>query len=192
MSARAHFASAMLGLSLVVGGAVHAASPESEGALRQQLQQAAWPADIVRLADQYLSRYPSAAWADSASALRERAGMTMVVLKRNDVRLYRSAFQPAADDGAIQEDVRRAALGDIDAAVRLAHLHQRGEAGMAQDMNRYVGWLQYASMLGDDRASYELALHFRREAQPVLAAKYEARAVELGFTPPRDLDHVRK
>ena len=110
----------------------------------------------------------------------------------NDVRLYRSAFQSATDVSAAQEDVRRAALGDIAAAVRIAHLHQRGEAGMAQDMNRYVGWLQYASMLGDDRASYELALHYRREAQPALAAKYEARAVELGFTPPRDLDHVRK
>ena len=191
---KAHFASAVLGLSLVLGAA-HAATPiasESEGALRQELQQAVWPADIVRLADQYLSRYPSAAWAGSASTLRERAGMTMVVLKRNDVRLYRSAFQPATDVAATQEDVRRAALGDIAAAVRLAHLHQRGDAGMTQDMNRYVGWLQYASMLGDDRASYELALHFRREAQPVLAAKYEARAVELGFTPPRDLDHVRK
>lgn len=192
MPAKAHLASAVLGLGLVFGGAAAAATPESEGALRQELQQAVWPADIVRLADQYLSRYPSAAWAGSASALRERAGMTMVVLKRNDVRLYRSAFQPASDASAIQDDVRRAALGDIAAAVRLAHLHQRGEAGMAQDMNRYVGWLQYASMLGDDRASYELALHFRREAQPVLAAKYEARAVELGFTPPRDLDHVRK
>lgn len=192
--AKAHLASAVLGLSLVFGAA-HAATPtgaESEGSLRQELQQAVWPADIVRLADQYLSRYPGAAWAGSASTLRERAGMTMVVLKRNDVRLYRSAFQPATEATEIQDDVRRAALGDIAAAVRLAHLHQRGEAGMTQDMNRYVGWLQYASMLGDDRASYELALHFRRDAQPVLAAKYEARAVELGFTPPRDLDHFRK
>jgi hypothetical protein len=47
-------------------------------------------------------------------------------------------------------------------------------------------------MLGDEKANYELALHYRREAQPVLAAQYEARAVELGFTPPRALDHVRK
>ncbi len=193
MSARATIASALLGLSLLSGaGALHAAAPESESELRQELQQAVWPADIVRLADQYLSRYPGAAWAGSANALRERAGLTMVVLKRNDVRLYRSAFHPATEVGSTQDDLRRAALGDIAAAVRLAHLHQRGEAGMPQDMNRYVGWLQYASMLGDDRASYELALHFRREAQPVLAAKYEARAVELGFTPPRDLDHVRK
>jgi len=192
--AKAQLASAVLGLSLVLGTA-QAATPvstESEGELRQELQQAVWPADIVRLADQYLSRYPSGAWAGSASTLRERAGMTMVVLKRNDVRLYRSAFQPATDATAVQADLRRAALGESEAAVRLAHLHQRGDAGLAQDMNRYVGWLQYAAMLGDDRASYELALHFRREAQPVLAAKYEARAIELGFTPPRDLDHFRK
>jgi hypothetical protein len=182
----------LLGLSLVCGGLAQAATSESEGALRQELQQAVWPADIVRLADQYLSRYPGAAWAGSASTLRERAGMTMVVLKRNDVRLYRSAFQPASDAGAVQDDLRRAALGDSAAAVRLAHLQQRGEGGLPQDMNRYVGWLQYASMLGDERASYELALHFRRDAQPVLAAKYEARALELGFKPPRDLDHVRK
>jgi hypothetical protein len=193
MSSR-HIWSAVMGLGLMVGAA-HGAAPvgsDAEGALRQELQQAVWPADIVRLADQYLSRYPAGEGASSASTLRERAGLTMVVLKRSDVRLYRSAFQPASDTGAIQDDLRRAALGDSEAAVRLARLHQRGDAGLAQDTNRYVGWLQYASMLGDERASYELALHFRREAQPVLAAKYEARAVELGFTPPRDLDHFRK
>ena len=192
--AKAHLAGVVLGLSLAFG-ASHAATPigeDPEGALRREIQHAVWPADIVRLADEYLSLYPSGAWADSASTLRERAGMTMVVLKRNDVRLYRSAFQPATGATAIRDDLRRAALGDSGAAVRMAHLHQRGDAGMAQDMNRYVGWLQYASMLGDDRASYELALHFRRESQPVLAARYETRAVELGFTPPRDLDHLRK
>jgi TPR repeat protein len=194
MMATHRIAAALLGLGLALGTA-HAAAPagiEGEGALHQELQQAVWPADIVRLADQYLSRYPAGNWAGDANALRERAGMTAVVLKRNDVRLYRSAFQPAAEDTRLREDLRRAALGDAAAAVRLARLYQRGEGGLPQDMNRYVGWLQYASMLGDDRASYELALHFRRESQPVLAAKYEARAVELGFTPPRDLDHFRK
>lgn len=188
----ARLAAAVLSLGGCLGAA--AAAPtgaEGEGALRQELQQAVWPADIVRLADQYLTRFPGGSWSGDANALRERAGMTAVVLKRPDVRLYRSAFQPAAADASVHEDLRRAALGDPAAAVRLARRHQQGD-GVAHDPNRYVGWLQYASMLGDERASYELALHFRRDAQPVLAAKYEARAVELGFTPPRDLDHVRK
>jgi TPR repeat protein len=189
----ARLAAALLALGLSLGAA-HAVTPgglDGEGALREELQQAVWPADIVRLADQYLARYPSGSWAGDASALRERAGMTAVVLKRNDVRLYRSAFQPADAGAEVQQNLRRAALGDSTAAVRLARMHQRGD-GVSQDANRYVGWLQYASMLGDDRASYELALYFRRDAQPVLAAKYEARAMELGFTPPRDLDHFRK
>lgn len=191
VTARLAAAVLALGFSLGAGAAAPSAS-EGEGALRQELQQAVWPADIVRLADQYLSRFPGGSWSGDANTLRERAGMTAVVLKRSDVRLYRSAFQPAEADAAVHDDLRRAALGDAAAAVRLALRHQRGEDGLAQDTNRYVGWLQYASMLGDERASYELALHFRRDAQPVLAAKYEARAVELGFTLPRDLDHVRK
>lgn len=185
-------AAAAFALSLSLGAFAAAPTAEmGEGALRQELQQAVWPADIVRLAEQYLSRYPSGVWAQDASALRDRAGQTAGVLKRNDVRLYRTAFQPADADGSVREDLRRAALGDAAAAVRLAHRHERGD-GLPQDVNRYVGWLQYASTLGDAQASYELALHFRREAQPVLAAKYEGRAIELGFTPPRDLDHVRK
>jgi TPR repeat protein len=194
MTTTHRIAATLLGLGLAFGTAHAAAptSPESEGALRQELQQAVWPADIVRLADQYLSRFPAGNWAGDASTLRERAGMTAVVLKRNDVRLYRSAFQSSAEDSGVREDLRRAALGDAAAAVRLARLYQNGEGGLPQDSNRYVGWLQYASMLGDDRASYELALHFRRESQPVLAAKYEARAIELGFVPPRTLDHFRK
>ena len=65
-------------------------------------------------------------------------------------------------------------------------------AGMPADPNRYEGWLQYAAMLGNDGASYELALHYRRIGQPVLASKYEARAAELGFVAPRALDHNRK
>jgi TPR repeat protein len=168
------------------------ANAVSEAALRQQLQQAMWPGDIVRISSEYLSRYPQGAAAATAAQLYEGASAAMRVLSRNDGSLYRSAFKPAADAPDVAAELRKAALGDQDAAVRLAHLNQRGEAGVARDQVRYLGWLQFASMLGNDRASYELALHYRRDAQPVLAARYEARAIELGHVPPRDLDHSRK
>jgi TPR repeat protein len=182
----------LLGLTAALGLAQAAQPGDAEGSLQQQVQQALWPADIVASADQYLNRYPQGPFAAQARALREQAAPAVRVLSRRDVRLYRSAFQTPADDGGARDELRRAALGDRQAAVRLAHGHQRGEGGLPQDFNRYVGWLQYAAYLGDERASYELALHYRRDAQPVLAAMYEARAVELGFTPPRDLDHIRK
>jgi hypothetical protein len=52
--------------------------------------------------------------------------------------------------------------------------------------------LQYASALGNGIASYDLALHYRRVQQPQLASQFEARARELGYTPPPSLDNVRK
>jgi hypothetical protein len=182
----------LLGLTVALGLARAAQPGDAELALQQQVQQALWPADIVASADQYLSRYPQGPFAAQAHALREQASAAVRVLSRRDVRLYRSAFQSPAGGDDARAELRRAALGDRRAALRLAHGHRRGEGGLPQDANRYVGWLQYAASLGDERASYELALHYRRDAQPVLAAVYEARAVELGFTPPRDLDHVRK
>jgi TPR repeat protein len=71
-------------------------------------------------------------------------------------------------------------------------MYLHGEQGVTSDLNRYAGWLQYATMLGNRDASYELAVHYRRQDQPVLASLYETRAIEMGYNPPRWLDHVRK
>ena len=182
--------------------ALVAADPSTESGLRQALQQTLWPADIVRLADDYLQRFPSSDSAASVAQLREQASGAVQVLSRNDVRLFKSAFQAANATPAVLAELRRAALGDKNAAVRLAHLQlqKAADAGAAADAsdaspvtgNRYVGWLQFAALLGNDAASYELALHFRRQGQPMLASQYEARAVQLGYQPPRALDHVRK
>ncbi len=185
--------------------ALVAADSGTESGLRQALQQTLWPADIVRLADDYLQRFPYSDSAASVAQLREQASGAVQVLSRNDVRLFKSAFQSANATPAVLAELRRASLGDKNAAVRLAHLQlpkageasSTGDAGDASDAspatgNRYVGWLQFATLLGNDAASYELALHFRRQGQPLLASQYEARAVQLGYQPPRALDHVRK
>ena len=52
--------------------------------------------------------------------------------------------------------------------------------------------MQYAAALGNGIASYDLALYYRRLDQPLLAAQYEARARDLGYTPPPSLDNTRK
>lgn len=186
------FAVAALCAMLASTATAQATIETSEAELRQRIEQAAWPADIVRLTDEYRVRFPRSGWVGNAEALRARAADTMRVLEDKDVRLYRGAFTPVQPDARTSDDTRRAALGDKDAAVRLAHANQQGRDGVAPNLNRYVGWLQYASRLGHDIASYELAVYFRREAQPVLASRYEARAVELGYTLPRELDHFRK
>lgn len=175
-----------------LGGAAQA-SDDAQTTLRQSMQETLWPADIVRVSALYLSQYPRGEWADAARTLHERASASADVLARRDVRLFRSAFQPEWAPANLKADIRKAALGDQEAAVRLARHYQReGAVNAAQAGSRYVGWLQFAAMLGHEKAAYELALHFRQQDQPALASQYEARAVALGYTPPRDLDHVRK
>jgi len=165
------------------------ASEPTEPALREALQQALWPADIVRLAADYLRLYPQQAAAAEVAALHQRAQRSAQLLRRSDVQLFRAAFAPPAEGAALADDLRRAALGDAAAALRQA---QRALPADAGNRRRQVGWLQYAASLGSEQAAYALALHYRRESQPLLAAQYEARAVDLGFVPPPALDHQRK
>jgi len=79
-------------------------------------------------------------------------------------------------------------------AARLGRWYSRQSGGYGgnNDSSRYEGWMQYASALGNGIASYDLALYYRRVDQPLLAAQYEGRARQLGYTPPPSLDNSRK
>ncbi len=168
-----------------------AAEALSEDTLRIRLQSATWPADIVQLAREYRNRFPNGEFRVGAEQLGQRAAQAMRALEDKEVQLYRAAFVVPPETAALREDLRRAGLGDAQSALRLAHAHRDG-LGVPADANRYVGWLQYAARLGNDSASYELAVHYRRNAQIPLASMYEARAVALGYVPPRALEHERK
>lgn len=158
----------------------------SEPALRQAWQSALWPADIARLAASCADRYPGQDLAAEAASQRDRAQRSAALLQQPTVQLFRRAFAVSAESGHEAPLLRRAALGDAAAALQLARqTAQAGEARLAH------GWLQFASELGSDQATYALALHYRREAQPWLASHYEARAVALGFEPPTALNHLR-
>jgi hypothetical protein len=187
----------LLALAFGVNGASAQSKPApadpAEVALRQSLQETLWPADIMRLSADYLRQYPRGPWSDAARVLYERSRDTMRTLGRTDVHLYKPAFQPGASvPPEVKADIRKAALGDHDAAARLAYWCRQSDKDLAEPLGRYVGWLQFASLLGNDRASYELALYYRQVDQPALAAMFEARAVALGFVLPTVLDNVRK
>ena len=128
----------------------------------------------------------------AARAELERARNTRRLLERSDIRLYRGDFVARGASPTLYDDVRKAALADKEAAARVARLYRDGEGGIAANVDRYVGWMQYAAALGNAEASYELAVYYRKASLPALAAPYEARAEELGFKAPPALDHVRK
>lgn len=160
---------------------------QDEAALRQALQQALWPPDTLRLANDYLRRFGDQPGAMDAQRLRQRAQPLAALLQRSDVHLFRAAFEGHDVDAEAAADLQLAAMGDSAAALR-----QAARAGNSPQPRRRVGWLQYAAALGSGPAAYALALHYRQADQPLLAAQFETRAAALGHVPPPGLDHARK
>ncbi|MEY4749146.1 MAG: hypothetical protein RIQ60_1360 [Pseudomonadota bacterium] len=161
----------------------------------ERIEASVWPAEVARHAGDYLRDFPQSALAPRAQVAREGAGEAARILARQDVRLYRNAFQSSADMQPEQVgDIAKAGRGDKDAAARLGRWYLRKPESQRSrtDSGRYEGWMQFAAALGNGIASYELALHYRRADQPHLAALFEARARELGYTPPPSLDNTRK
>lgn len=178
-----------IGGLLLASAAMPVAAEPNEATLRVAVDQALWPGDIVQAAEHYLHVYPDGPRVGEVRSLREQALRAWRIVRGNEVQLYRSSFTPR-EGGETLRDMHRAALGDAQAAIRLAHASR--DAGDGQHTQRYVGWLQYAAQLGDKLASYELALHFRRTDQPILAARYEAVAIAQGYEPAPSLDNTRK
>jgi len=152
-------------------------------------REALWPADIARLSAQYLAANPQAADAAQAREAGDAAARTLAVLHASEARLFRPAFEPGAAEPPLPPEVRvdrrRAALGDAQAAARLA-------ADLPRHSPRHRGWLQLAAALGHAPSAYALALYHRTADQPQLAAWHEAQALALGHVPPPALDHHRK
>lgn len=156
------------------------------------IQGADWPVDLLRLCGEYLARFATSQQTQAVALYQEGAKEALKVLRTKEVKLFKTSFvlPDVAQGQADLTELNRAARGDKDAAARIARLHRA--LGTEQGKSRYVGWLQYASALGNGIASYELALFYRTEDQPLLAAQAEARARQLGYTPPRALGHERK
>lgn len=157
-----------------------------------ELQAAVWPPDLLRLASEFQQRWRASAHTGAAVVAAEGAREAAAILRRNDVRLYRGSFEPVASRGAAyNSDLRKAARGDKDAAARIGR-QWATPAQAGPGPSRFEGWMQFAAELGNGIASYELALHYRRSDQPEPAARWEARARALGYTPPPTLEHYRK
>lgn len=185
-------------------GAPAPAVPDiDEEAELKKLERLAWPAEVLQVAEAFLKARPDSPFAPGVQVARDGARTAMKALQRSDVRLFKAAFSYSDDMPAEQrQDLVRCGRGDKDAAARMAWRSRDNPGsrsfgsgyggGGSAAQSRYEGWLQYAVALGNGIASYELALHFRNTGQPLLASQFESRARDLGYTPPPDLDNVRK
>lgn len=176
----------VLSLALATGAATAAGQADPESQLRQAMQEAVWPGDVLKAAERYEQAFPEGSWALAAKVLEMRAQESLAMLSSKDIALYTSSVAHLRVNTELGDLARQALLGDDGAAQKLAHRLVKSEP------SRAIGWLQWATALGNQKAAYELALHFRTQDQPVLASQYEAKAVALGFEPPSVLDHIRR
>lgn len=178
-------------------GAAETVPDIDEAAELRRLERLTWPAEVIQVAEAFLKSRPDSPYAPGVRVARDGARTALKALQRSDVRLFKAAFATSDDmPDDLRQDLLRCGRGDKDAAARMAWRARVGAGASAgygvAAPSRYEGWLQFAVALGNGIASYELALHFRSTGQPLLASQFEARARELGYTPPPDLDNVRK
>lgn len=159
-----------------------------------------WPGDVLRLAAEFSTRFPASRFASAASVARAGASAAQRVLfpppatdgrRVERIGLQRRDFQPRADLGeAFNEDLRRAARGDQDAAAQVAQRLKPAETTGPLAL-RYEEWMKFAAELGNGIAAFDLSRHFDAMKLSSESARWEARARALGYNPPANLRDTR-
>ena len=147
-----------------------------------------WPPDVVKLATDFEQRFPESRFRSSAQVSREGSVVAARVLADPEVGLSRRDFTTRIDVGPdLEEDFRRAARGDKDAAARIGERVPASERNGGAMALQFEAWMKYAGSLGNGIAAYELARHYARLGLAALSGQWVSRARRLGYVPPRGL-----
>jgi hypothetical protein len=165
---------------------VTAPSAETEGMEehRQAILSARQPARLIRLIEEFERRFPGSDFAERARSFA--AGASQALEIQRAVGLSGDFFEDVVDDAAYQDNLLGAVRGDMNAAYRIAVAYRDGTLGVAASTRRMEQWLRFSAELGHGRASWELAEIYNRGGFVADAARFEKKALDLGYSaPPR-------
>jgi hypothetical protein len=152
-----------------------------------------WPEDVRKASEILLKSFPNGRYRSEALVARIGAIKAKQVLAdpNNDINLDVKDFKPPSiqKDSEYAENLRRTGRGDKDAAVRIAQRFDSKKDPV--QMSRYEAWLQFAGLLGDGIACYELSRHYNDLGMPAEAGKWSSRAKKFGYNPPTQLRTTR-
>lgn len=151
-------------------------------ACRRRLLEVMQPVKLVRLAEECEARFPDEVHLEEVR--RIGAGARTAVDAQRQAGMSAELFEELFRDAQAYDMVSKAIRGDMDAAYGLAQMYKTGKAGIVQNPRRMEQWLLFSSELGSGRASWELADHYSYVGLVSDAARFEKRALDLGFRPP--------
>ena len=112
------------------------------------------------------------------------AGARQALESQRSAGLSGDLFDEVAGDKDYRDDLSKALRGDKDAAHRIAMDYRTGKSGVSVNLRRTEQWLRFSAELGNGIASFELSEIYNQLGQVGDAARFEKKALDLGYRPP--------
>jgi hypothetical protein len=148
----------------------------------QQIQATVQPAKLVRLSEECERDFPASRFAVQIQQVA--AGARQVLDIQRSIGLSGDFFEDSVGDATYRDNLGKAVRGDKDAAYLIALAYRVGMSGVAASSRRMEQWLRFSAELGSGLASWELAEFYNYGGLVADAARFEKRALELGYRPP--------
>ena len=147
----------------------------------EQLQAARRPVQVVRVSEACEASHPGGAFAGEMRKIADGAGKVLEI--QQSVGLSGDFFEDPVGDSAYRLNLDKAARGDKDAAYLVAIAYRVGTSGVTSNLRRMEQWLHISAGLGNGLASWELAEYYNDGGRIADAARFERRALDLGYKP---------
>lgn len=147
----------------------------------QEIQATLRPAKLIVLCEAFASEFPASSHAKNIEAVRTSALRALEI--QHTAGLSGDFFEDAVGDGAYRENLRSAVRGDKEAAYRIALAYKKGTSGVVASARRMEQWLRFSAELGSGIASWDLSEIYNRSGFVADAARFEKKALDLGYRP---------
>lgn len=148
----------------------------------QMIQASLRPARLIRLCEQFDKDFPGSEYEQQIRVTI--AGARQALDSQRSAGLTGDLFEETTGDRDYRDELIKALRGDKDSAHRIAIAYREGRYGVLSSPRRSEQWLRFAAELGNGIASWELSEVYNQSGQVGDAARFEKKALDLGYRPP--------